>query len=52
VEGVRVMGAPGFAYGVQWHPEWRHEQTPFYENTLQAFAQACRAYRKQREEGE
>jgi len=44
VEGVRVMGAPAFAYGVQWHPEWRHEDHPFYERTLQAFAAACRKH--------
>jgi putative glutamine amidotransferase len=49
VEGVRVMGAPAFAYGVQWHPEWRHRQHPFYERTLEAFAQACRAHRAARE---
>lgn len=46
VEGVRVAGAHGFAYGVQWHPEWRHEQHPFYERTLQAFASACREARR------
>ena len=45
VEGVRVMGAPAFAYGVQWHPEYRHEKHPFYERTLQAFAAACRKHR-------
>jgi putative glutamine amidotransferase len=50
VEGVRVMGAPAFAYGVQWHPEWQHEKHPFYERTLQAFAAACRAHRSRREE--
>nr|WP_186510909.1 gamma-glutamyl-gamma-aminobutyrate hydrolase family protein [Caenimonas sedimenti] len=44
VEGVRVESATAFAYGVQWHPEWRHEQHPFYDNTLRAFAQACRAH--------
>lgn len=43
-EGVRVMGAPAFAYGVQWHPEWRHQDHPFYERTLQAFATACRRH--------
>lgn len=42
VEGARVMGAPAFAYGVQWHPEWRHDQHPFYQRTLEAFAAACR----------
>ncbi|HEX2544554.1 MAG TPA: gamma-glutamyl-gamma-aminobutyrate hydrolase family protein [Ramlibacter sp.] len=49
VEGVRVQGAPAFAYGVQWHPEWRHSQDPFYQRTLEAFASACRAHREQRE---
>jgi putative glutamine amidotransferase len=44
VEGVRVQGAPAFAFGVQWHPEWRHAQHPFYERTLQAFAEACRQH--------
>ena len=48
VEGVRVLGAPAFAYGVQWHPEWRHRQHPFYERTLEAFAAACRAHREER----
>lgn len=50
VEGVRVQGASAFAYGVQWHPEWQHERHPFYQRTLQAFAQACREHRD-REEG-
>jgi putative glutamine amidotransferase len=49
VEGVRVMGAPAFSYGVQWHPEWQHERHPFYERTLQAFATACNAHLAQRE---
>jgi putative glutamine amidotransferase len=44
VEGVRVMGAPAFAYAVQWHPEWRHASHPFYQRTLEAFAAACRAH--------
>jgi putative glutamine amidotransferase len=49
VEGVRVMGAPAFAYGVQWHPEWRHAEHPFYQRTLSAFAEACRRRRETRE---
>jgi putative glutamine amidotransferase len=47
---VRVVGAPAFAYGVQWHPEWHHEEHPFYERTLRAFAQACLAHLGKREE--
>ena len=52
VEGVRVEDAPGFAYGVQWHPEWRHESTPFYQRSLEAFAQACRDHLNQASRGE
>lgn len=52
VEGVRVAGAAAFAYGVQWHPEWRHERIPFYERSLQAFAAACLDHRRRREEAE
>jgi putative glutamine amidotransferase len=50
VEGVRVLGAPVFAYGVQWHPEWRHDRHPFYQRTLEAFAAACRGHRDRREQ--
>ena len=45
VEGVRVDSAPGFAYGVQWHPEWRHAENAFYQRSLEAFAAACRKQR-------
>jgi putative glutamine amidotransferase len=48
VEGVRVANAKAFAYGVQWHPEWRHDLIPFYQRTLEAFAQACREHCRQR----
>lgn len=44
VEGVRVAHASHFAYGVQWHPEWRHERIAFYQRTLEAFAHACREH--------
>jgi putative glutamine amidotransferase len=48
VEGVRVDAAEAFAYGVQWHPEWRHERNRFYDRTLHAFAEACRLHREWR----
>lgn len=41
VEGVRADRAQSFAFGVQWHPEWRYDSNPFYQRTLEAFAQAC-----------
>lgn len=46
VEGVRVAGARAFAFGVQWHPEWRHESNPFYAQTLEAFARACVSHQR------
>lgn len=49
VEAVHVKDAAAFAYAVQWHPEWHHEQHPFYQRTLEAFAAACRDHRDRRE---
>ena len=48
VEGVRVTHASSFAFGVQWHPEWRHNSNPFYARTLEAFAQAAREHCRRR----
>lgn len=49
VEAVRIRDARAFAYGVQWHPEWRHETNRFYDRTLKAFARACALHRRQKE---
>lgn len=43
VEAFEVEGAGAFAYAVQWHPEWRCWETPFYAAIFSAFGQACRA---------
>jgi putative glutamine amidotransferase len=48
VEGVRVEHANAFAFGVQWHPEWRHASHPFYARMLEGFAQACTEHRRRR----
>lgn len=42
VEAFEVEGAGAFAYAVQWHPEWRCWETPFYAAIFKAFGQACR----------
>jgi len=42
IEGIEVLGAKAFAYAVQWHPEWRCSENPFYSAILHAFGQACR----------
>lgn len=45
VEAVRVATATSFAWGVQWHPEWRYADNPASLAILRAFGDACRAWR-------
>lgn len=42
VEAIRVEDAPGFALGVQWHPEWRFWDNPDSARLFAAFGQAVR----------
>lgn len=42
VEAVRVVGAPAFAVGVQWHPEWRFEESTLSTALWRAFGAAAR----------
>ena len=48
VEAVAVKGARSFAYAVQFHPEWRCWENPFYSAMFEAFGNACRQRRGQR----
>ncbi|MCC6717820.1 MAG: gamma-glutamyl-gamma-aminobutyrate hydrolase family protein [Acetobacteraceae bacterium] len=43
VEAVRVASAPGWAFGVQWHPEWRCAEDADSMALFGAFGDACRA---------
>jgi putative glutamine amidotransferase len=43
VEAFGVKGAHTFAYAVQFHPEWRSLETPFYAAIFEAFGRACRS---------
>lgn len=43
IEAARVAGARNFALGVQWHPEWRVRENPFYLAIFEAFGEAARA---------
>jgi putative glutamine amidotransferase len=43
VEAVRVEGAPGFAMGVQWHPEYDWEQDANSRAIFEAFGRAVAA---------
>ncbi len=42
VEAVRVEHSPGFAYGVQWHPEHAFEIDPVSQAIFSAFGEAVR----------
>lgn len=48
VEAFEVQGASTFAYAVQWHPEWKASDNPFYAAIFQAFGAACRKRQAQR----
>ncbi len=47
IEAFRHEGA-GFLLGVQWHPEWRVTENPFYLGIFKAFGDACRLRAAQR----
>lgn len=48
VEAVSVIDAPGFAIGVQWHPEyWAETDTPSRQ-LFEAFGKAVRVYQAQK----
>jgi putative glutamine amidotransferase len=51
VEAVSVKGARNFAYAVQFHPEWRCWENPFYAAIFEAFGNACRERRRLRLQG-
>ncbi|WP_394790996.1 gamma-glutamyl-gamma-aminobutyrate hydrolase family protein [Rhodoferax sp.] len=42
VEAFEIQGASTFAVAVQWHPEWRSAENPFYAAIFAAFGAACR----------
>ena len=48
IEAFSVENAPGFALGVQWHPEWQIGSNPNYLAIFQAFGEACRKRAGQR----
>ncbi len=43
IEAVRVAAAPGFAFGVQWHPEYDFETDALSRRIFSAFGAAVRA---------
>jgi putative glutamine amidotransferase len=49
IEAFRVDSVPGFAVGVQWHPEWQVTRNDFSMAIFKAFGDACREYAGQRQ---
>lgn len=48
IEAFEITAAPAFAYAVQWHPEWRWSENPFYTQIFAAFGAACRSRKRER----
>lgn len=48
VEAFSPASSPGFALGVQWHPEWQAASNPVSMRLLEAFGEAARAFRQRR----
>ncbi|WP_424811438.1 gamma-glutamyl-gamma-aminobutyrate hydrolase family protein [Roseococcus sp. YIM B11640] len=48
VEAVRVKDARGFAWGVQWHPEYDWERDRFSRSIFERFGEACIAWSQER----
>ncbi|MBJ90681.1 MAG: peptidase C26 [Woeseia sp.] len=44
IEAFVVDDCPGFALGVQWHPEWTVTENEFSMAMFEAFGDACRKY--------
>ena len=44
IEAVRVASAPGWAFGVQFHPEWHFAHDAPSRAIFAAFGEACRAF--------
>jgi putative glutamine amidotransferase len=44
IEAVRVATASGFAFGIQWHPEYAYAANPHSLALFAAFGAACRGF--------
>lgn len=42
IEAIRLDAPEPFLLALQWHPEWKVAENPFYLGIFQAFAAACR----------
>lgn len=51
IEAVRIENAPGFAVGVQWHPEADFHDNPTSARLFETFGDACRNRHTRRAQG-
>lgn len=51
IEAVRLDDDERFAMAVQWHPEWKVLDNPFYTAIFKHFGEACRARAARRRAG-
>ena len=51
IEAVSVKGAKGFAFGTQWHPEFKAANNPDSVKLFHVFGDAVRAHQRNREAG-
>lgn len=49
-EAIYIQDAPGFALGVQWHPEYRAAEDPVSRPLFEAFGDACRNWAQTRKD--
>ena len=42
IEAFSVIDAKAFTLAVQWHPEWKLMEIPFYKNIFKLFGEACK----------
>jgi len=47
IEAVRLETAPGWVFGIQWHPEWGYAEDSASLAIFRAFGHACRAYQSE-----
>ncbi len=50
IEAYRLDDDSQFLLAVQWHPEWKVMENPFYRSTFKLFEQACLSGKKGRAE--
>jgi putative glutamine amidotransferase len=43
IEAVSLNAPHPFFIAVQWHPEWKMKENPFYQSLFLAFGKACKA---------